>query len=173
MKIVGGTLRGRQFAAPPGSVSRPMSGQVREALFNIAGDISGQAVLDVYAGSGAIGFEALSRGAGHVIGIEKARSAAKIIDASLGKLNLNDHYRLLTGSVERTIGGLATEFNMIVADPPYSEIDWTILDKLGELLADGGIFAVSHSSRLKPAELQSVKRIDTRIYGDTALSFYK
>jgi 16S rRNA (guanine966-N2)-methyltransferase len=173
VKIIGGAMGGRSFSVPVDARVRPMSDKVREALFNILGDISGLTLLDAYAGTGAVGFEALSRGSARVVAVEKSKKVAARIQQSATELGLVNH-QILPEPVEGLVNKLQNQaFDLIIADPPYAEVNWDTLNKLGEHLAENGVLVVSHSSRTEPAELQSVKRFDTRKYGDTALSFYR
>lgn len=180
MRITTGSLGGRSVTPPKTTVTRPMADKVRAALFNVVGDVSGMIVLDSYAGSGAIGFEALSRGAARVVAIERARIPANTIKANQKALGgLTWGYELHQMAVEAWLTrwlGSPTEmpaFDLIVADPPYDHLKLDILEKLGSLLVLDGILIVSHSSRLDLPRLARLTHIDTKTYGDTALSFYK
>src|SRR5687768_1776080 len=94
MRIVAGQLRGREIIAPRGRTTRPMTDRTRESLFNILGDINGFAVLDAYAGSGAVGLEALSRGASHVDAVEKNFQASQVIAKNVKRLGVGERYKL-------------------------------------------------------------------------------
>ncbi|HEX7259794.1 MAG TPA: 16S rRNA (guanine(966)-N(2))-methyltransferase RsmD, partial [Candidatus Saccharimonadia bacterium] len=145
MRIVGGVYGGRSLTAPKGNGTRPMTDKVRAALFDSLGAISGASVLDVYAGSGAVGFEALSRGAGNVQAIEHARSAIQAIQANQSALDLTWGYALHQKKVEAWLAHRSNEvFDIVIADPPYEYLKTDVLEKLGILLKPQGIMVVSH-----------------------------
>ncbi|HSX48015.1 MAG TPA: 16S rRNA (guanine(966)-N(2))-methyltransferase RsmD [Candidatus Nanoarchaeia archaeon] len=177
MRITTGRLRGRVITAPKSAKVRPMTDKVRGALFDVIGNISGNLVLDVYAGSGAVGIEALSRGARMVEAIEHDRLAAGRIEKTIKEFGLGFEYSLVVAAVESWLGWPAntttiSRYDLIVADPPYTQLKAEILDRLGEFLSPGGVMVVSHSSRLTPPELESLKLVRTNRYGDSSLSFY-
>jgi 16S rRNA (guanine966-N2)-methyltransferase len=180
MRITTGIFGGRTVTAPKTSATRPMADKVRAALFNVVGNVSGAIVLDAYAGSGAVGFEALSRGAVRVVAVEGGRAAARAIQvnqATLGGLTWG--YELHQITIEAWLARWLSRpadmpvFDLIVADPPYDFLKADVLEKLGSLLVPDGILVVSHSSRLAAPELVRLTQIEHKTYGDTALSFYK
>jgi 16S rRNA (guanine966-N2)-methyltransferase len=179
MRITTGTLGGRTVTAPKAAGTRPMADKVRAALFNVIGDVSGAIVLDAYAGSGAVGFEAVSRGALRVVAVEGARQPIMAIKANQEALDLTWGYELHQSTIETWLArwvARPTEmpaFDLIVADPPYDRLRPDVLEKLGSLLLSDGILVVSHSSRLEPPELTRLTLIDHKTYGDSTLSFYK
>lgn len=179
MRITTGTLGGRTVTAPKTAGTRPMADKVRAALFNIIGDINGAIVLDAYAGSGAIGFEAASRGAARVVAVENARQPATTIKTNQKALELTWGYELHQSMVETWLArgmNRPTEmpaFDLVVADPPYDRLRPDVLEKLGSLLKSEGILVVSHNSRLELPDLVGLARVNHKTYGDTALSFYK
>ncbi|MEU4195917.1 16S rRNA (guanine(966)-N(2))-methyltransferase RsmD [Kribbella sp. NPDC026611] len=140
-RIVGGVAGGRRIAVPPGSGTRPTADRVREALFSSLesefGSFSGLAVLDLYAGSGAIGLEALSRGAEQVVLVESDRRAADVIAANIRVVGLPGA-KLLTRPVEKvTAGDALGVFDLVFADPPYKLETAELQDVLLELAAHG------------------------------------
>ena len=171
MRIVAGEFRGRQLKSPTWDGLRPTSDRLRETLFNILGDaVRGARVLDGYAGTGAIGIEALSRGAAHVTFVERDRRAIKLIEVNLAPLTRRRDAIIRTG-----FGGLATaSFDLIVLDPPYaSEAAAEALDQAADLLAPAGRLVVEHAARhAPPAERQALRLQRTVKAGDSALSFY-
>lgn len=176
MRITTGSLGGRMVVPPKTTTTRPMADKVRGALFNVVGDVGGMIVLDAYAGSGAIGFEALSRGAERVVAIESGRAAAQALMTNRETLGVGHEYQLANTTVETWIkrnAAASSGFDLVVADPPYDQLQPAVLEKLGSLLEQEGILVVSHSSRLDLPPLVHLDHIDTRNYGDTALSFYK
>jgi 16S rRNA (guanine966-N2)-methyltransferase len=175
MKILAGKFKGRVLRQPKDRRVRPMADKVRAALFNILGDIDGLTVLDAYAGSGAVGFEALSRGAALVEAVELASPVARVIEQNAIDLEVGDSYRLWSLPIERFLVNpeLKATFDVIIADPPYAQLDSTLLDLLAKLLQPNGLLVVSHSSRKAPPALESLELIQSKVYGDSALSFYR
>jgi|SRR5215471_15545340 len=171
MRIVAGEFRGRQLKSPTWEGLRPTSDRLRETLFNILGDaVRGARVLDGYAGTGAIGIEALSRGAAHVTFVERDRRAITLIEANLAPLTRRRDAIIRTG-----FGGLAAaSFDLIVLDPPYaSEAAAEALDHAADLLAPDGRLVVEHAARhAPPAERKALRLQRTVKAGDSALSFY-
>ena len=177
MKILGGTLRGHPFDQPATRAVRPLSDKVRAAIFDVVGAPGGLAVLDAYAGSGAAGFEALSRGALLVDAIESNPRVARVIQANAHLLGLDAQHILHTLSLETWLAAPAQNppalrYGLIIADPPYAQLQSELIDRLTAFLAPGGVLVLSHSSKLTPPAL-AVPLIKTKLYGDTALSFYQ
>jgi 16S rRNA (guanine966-N2)-methyltransferase len=178
MKVLAGILRGRLFDQPKTRAVRPLSEKVRAALFDVVGAPEGLTVLDAYAGSGAAGFEAASRGALLVDAIEANARVAKTISANTRLLGLDWGYILHQMTVETWLASPAQtppqpRYDLIIADPPYAQLDTDVLERLAAFLRPGGILAVSHTSKFPPPQLKPAQVIKTKIYGDTALSFYK
>ena len=155
MRIISGTRKGCRIAAPPGDSTRPTSDRVREALFNILGAVDDVTVLDLFAGSGALGLEALSRGARRCVFVESDRVAARVIAENLTKLELTgavvDKRDAL--AVLREAGARGTTYDLVFCDPPYG--DWTRLEpQLAELLlpvlAEEGTLVVETGARTEP-----------------------
>jgi 16S rRNA (guanine966-N2)-methyltransferase len=177
MRVVAGRWGGRRLAAPAGRETRPTADRVREAIFSIVGPVDGLDVVDVFAGSGALGIEALSRGAASALFIERSPRAAATIRANLAALEAGDAARV---AVRDWRPALATEaaagrrFGLCLLDPPYSLIP-RIADRLGPVLAPlltpGATVVVEHGAARGPelTELDIVTRIE-RTYGDTAVS---
>ncbi len=125
MRVVAGELRGRRIVAPVGRDTRPTTDRVREAIFNAlgsAGLLEGALVADLYAGSGALGIEALSRGAEHCVFVENDRAAVATLEENLDHLGLGARSRVLRSSVAAVIGGL--DVDLVLADPPYGSDVW-------------------------------------------------
>jgi 16S rRNA (guanine966-N2)-methyltransferase len=175
MRITSGIYGGRQIKAPKGATTRPMTDRTRAAIFDALGRIDGFHVLDAYAGSGAVGFEGLSRGAGQVIAVEQGRQAIEAIKLNERDLGITWGYSLYSTSVESWLGRQVENqlFDLILADPPYDQLKPDVIEKLGMLLQKEGILVLSHSSRGGSLELAGLKQIDHKIYGDTAITFYK
>lgn len=151
-----------------------MSEKLRAAVFDILGPIDGTTVLDAYAGSGAIGFEAYSRGARRVVAVEQSAAVVSVIRLNALGLDIQEEYSVVQQSLESWVTTQNDKhFDIIIADPPYEQIQKKLLEKLGNLLVSSGIMAISHTSKIVLPELQSLSLIKTKTYGDSALSFYR
>lgn len=178
MRIVGGSLGGRVLRAPAGAATRPTSEKVRQAIFNILPPCDGAEVLDVFAGSGALGIEALSRGAAHATFFETAKPALAAVRANLAELALEDRATVLAGDAV----GLAARhqsaapWRLVFVDPPYRS-DLAVRAVLAlppANLAPQAVIVIEHDRRnAPPDELGSLLRTDERRYGDTLVSFYR
>lgn len=174
MRIIAGEFGGRQIIAPPGKSTRPMTDKVRGALFSILGPIEEATVLDAYAGSGALGIEALSRGAIRVISIESGREAIASIKANIKSLDLGVRYQLEAQKVETWLAHQPGErFDLIFAMPPYALLDQDILQRLARLLQPEGTMVVEYPRQHLPFQLGDLELIQTRSYGDPQLAFYE
>ncbi|MDA8431384.1 MAG: 16S rRNA (guanine(966)-N(2))-methyltransferase RsmD [Nitrospiraceae bacterium] len=186
MRISAGTLKGRKVGAGKvlkrvdrGEI-RPTSTKVREALFDILrNDISGSSFLDLYAGTGAVGFEALSRGASRVCFVESVRTVAEQIQSHIGQMELAGKAAVYAEEAERFLrraGNTDTGFDIIFADPPYASKEADVILELldaGGVLKDGGCLVVEAPSRNNPREgLRSLRLIKKYRYGDTSLFLY-
>jgi 16S rRNA (guanine(966)-N(2))-methyltransferase RsmD len=183
MRIIAGTYRSRPMQAPAGLATRPTSDRLRETLFNVLTPrIQGAAFLDLYAGSGAVGIEALSRGAEHVVFVERAPTALKVLRANLVRLGLTDGFSLQTGSVGTYLRRMQTElkqFDLVFLDPPYDAAEEyaATLGLLGgaaeNLLSTGAVVIAEHRRKERLEEnYGSLARTRLLEQGDAALSFY-
>ena len=175
MRIVAGSRRGHRIAAPKGAVTRPTSDRVREALFSIVGQVDGAAVLDLFAGSGALGLEALSRGAASCVFVERDREAARVIQANLEKLRLTGATVVAreVASALRDDHARGRRYDLVVADPPYE--DWethakTLGELLPDVLADDALVVVETADRVQP-ELP-LDLVTTRRYGSARVTVF-
>lgn len=184
MRITGGIHRSRVLRAPRGIATRPTSDRVREALFGIlgsAGAVEGARVLDLYAGSGALAFEALSRGAAHAVLVESSPEALSVVRANVLALGLGERVRVIFGDASNLARLLAGRgpFDLLLADPPWALVDEGVAPRaLSRVVRAGALRAAAcvvleHASRTPPPELDGLGRTETRRYGDTALTFYK
>ena len=178
MRVVAGTLGGRTLQSPPSSVTRPTSDRVRESLFATLGPIEGLAVLDLFAGSGALAIEALSRGAASAVLVERDRGASKVIAANLASLGLTEpQVRLIRGNAQKALeqaAKAAEEYDLIFLDPPYRQPAMLGNDAaklIGTILAPDAR-VVTESDRRQPFELE-LPMIDERRYGDTLIRIHK
>jgi 16S rRNA (guanine966-N2)-methyltransferase len=175
MRIISGTRRGRRIAAPPGNSTRPTSDRVREALFNILGSVDDVTVLDLFAGSGAFGLEALSRGARRCVFVESDRVATRVIAENLAKLELTGAVveKRDALAVLREAGTRGTAYDLVFCDPPYG--DWGRLEpQLAELLpsvlAEEGTLVVETGARTEPQLPLDLAK--SRRYGSARISIF-
>jgi 16S rRNA (guanine966-N2)-methyltransferase len=173
MRIVSGSAKGQEIKAPAGRSTRPLTDTAREALFNILGDVSGLSILDCYAGSGAVGLEALSRGAQRAVGVEKAQKAASVIKYNAQRLGFSQRYKLFTQPVEQWLRQHSEQFDLIFFGPPFKLLDEAVLAKAAEFLKPGALLIV-HSDSLQPtAQAGELALVEDRTYGESRLSFYR
>jgi 16S rRNA (guanine966-N2)-methyltransferase len=175
MRVVGGRLGGRRLVAPGGRGTRPTPERVREALFSILGSVEGDRVLDLFAGSGALGIEAVSRGAAALTLVDSSRDAVEAIRRNLDALEVSAEVRnqpalsfLLQARDERR------EYDLVFLDPPYGEtlrLGPQLSAALVPVLATDAT-VVFESDRRAPGEL-SLRRVDERRYGDTLIRIYE
>jgi 16S rRNA (guanine966-N2)-methyltransferase len=181
MRIIGGEAKGRRIYLPRGSNIRPTSDRTKEALFNILQPIEGKIFLDMFAGSGNVGFEALSRGAARVVFVEKNTALANAIRKNIKDFGFNERSEVLTIELRRGIQELAAReetFDVLFADPPYErELVGKTLQCLedGKLFSREGIIVIQHSVReiLQETTNNQYTLTDQRRSGDTVLSFLK
>lgn len=175
MRIVAGSRKGHRIEAPKGVVTRPTGDRVREAAFALVGPVDGAKVLDVFAGSGAMGLEALSRGATRCVFVERDKGACKVIQRNLEKLRLTGAI-VLCQEANRTMREEAARgrcYELILVDAPYE--DWERHERaLGELLRDlldtDGLAVIETSSRVEP-ELP-LALVTTRRYGSARITVF-
>lgn len=150
MRVVAGTAGGRRLTAPAGTGTRPTTDRVREAVFNALGSlgaVDGAVVLDGFAGSGALGIEALSRGAERCTFVERDRSARVVVEANLAATGLDDRARVVGDDVHEHLALTAERFDLVLLDPPHATADWErLLALVGARLAPDGV-VVTESDR--------------------------
>lgn len=175
LRIAGGSARGLPLTEPRGLRLRPTSGLVREAIFNILDDtVAGAAVLDIYAGTGALGIEALSRGAARAVFIDAEAASCQAILQSLSRAGFSDQAQVLRGRLPAALRTAEGRFDLIFMDPPYHEdtAAETLL-LLSDKLAAGGAVVYEHGSRYNPPERPTgLVLTERRSYGDSAIAFY-
>lgn len=175
VRVIAGKFGGRTIAAPDGRRTHPMGERIRNALFNSVGDeVNGALVLDAYAGTGAVGFEALSRGAKHVTFVEKDRIAQKVLDENITTLNCDDQTKLIRASVNawaNTYDG--PKFDIIFVDPPYHDVQFSTVLMLMGLLKPGALMVLSHPGRSESPTRPGVVVVDNRSYGDATLTYFR
>ncbi len=183
MRVIAGAYKGRRLVAPAGEKTRPTADRVREALFNLLGPLDGETVLDLYAGSGSLGIEALSRGAAAATFVESDASALRALRSNLERLGIEVPRRgaggpahVVRSSVPAFLRSAARRderWSVVVCDPPY-RLAHRLGRELGELLPpvlDEEARVVCESSTRQPLELP-MPLLSRRRYGDTALSVY-
>lgn len=179
MRIIAGTARGRPLKLPKHGELRPTSDRAKETLFNVLGQwFDGERVLDLYAGVGGLGLEALSRGAGSLTAVEKDKDTAATLRANAEALGFADKLTLLNAPVERAFARLGpAPFPLVFSDPPYAQV--AAAQTLAQLAAfhlvtPGGRVVIEHDKRETPeAIVGPFFREDERRFGDTVLSFYR
>jgi 16S rRNA (guanine966-N2)-methyltransferase len=177
MRVIAGTLKGWRLKAPTWDGLRPTSDKLRETLFNIlAPRLAGARVLDAYAGTGAVGIEALSRGAASVTFVERDRRAQALIAENLAHCGVENGYVIIRASVDRALADLRAAgalFDVVLLDPPY---DARVDDEavaLADIVAPGGVVVLEHAKRRPPPEpFGRLMRSRNVISGDSALTFY-
>ena len=182
MRIIAGIYRGRQLKSPPSAQTRPTSDRLRETLFNVlAPRIEGARFLDLCAGTGAVGIEALSRGAEHVTFVDKSRKMCSLIEANTSALSIDkQEFEIVnaesSGYLRRQAKKEQGPFDIIFFDPPYAA-DYGIVNLIsdtgGQLLTEDGLVIVEHHKKKELAdEFGSLKCYRTLKQGDSVLSFY-
>ncbi len=179
MRIIGGEARGRVVRLPAGSRIRPTADRVKESLFNILHSVEGSYFLDLFAGSGNVGLETLSRGARFSIFVERDVRLVEAIRKNLAQLGFSERADVIAADAERGLGRLVQRkerFDIVFADPPYDEgLARETLQWLGkeDVLTENGIVVLQHSVReeLEGSRAQALVIADQRRYGDTMLSF--
>jgi 16S rRNA (guanine966-N2)-methyltransferase len=178
MRISGGSERGRRVAAPQRSGTRPTAGRVKQALFNILSSRTSDArFLDLYAGTGLVGLEALSRGAGHAAFVESDAGVCRQLKKTLESCGYNDRSKVYTMKAERFVNQpVSKPYDVVFVDPPYhsDELD-KMLPSLGAnaIIAPGGVVVIEHFHKIQlPAHTGHLIRGKSYRYGNTFLTMY-
>jgi 16S rRNA (guanine966-N2)-methyltransferase len=175
MRIIAGSRKGHRLVAPKGLDTRPTGDRVREAAFNLIGPVDGASVLDLFAGSGAMGLEALSRGAERAVFVESDRDAVRAIEANLDKLGFKG--TVLRSDAVRALAGEAAagrRYDLVLVDPPYEmfrDLQPALARILPRVLADDGLLVVETDARVDP-ELPLELRTSRR-YGRARLTLFE
>jgi len=181
MRIISGTLKGRKLAGPGGAALRPTSDRVKESMFNIIGaEIEGKVVLDLFAGTGNLGIEALSRGAKSAVFVEKSRQALRLLEKNLSTCQVGNRSEVLFKEAIQAIGhlkGRGACFDLIFVDPPYEKglIECT-LEKLlrQKIYSDNSLLVIEHDRREPLSRYDKLwNLILQRRIGDTVISFLR
>jgi 16S rRNA (guanine966-N2)-methyltransferase len=175
VRIIAGERRGATFAAPKGNATRPTGDRVREAAYNLIGPVEDAAVLDLFAGSGAMGLEALSRGARRCVFVESDRAAAKVVEDNLAKLRLTGALVLHKDAFQvlREERAARRSYDLVLVDPPYGdwpELQPRLAEALPAALTSDGLLVVETQARLEPELPLTV--VTSRRYGSARITLF-
>ncbi len=174
MRIIAGTNRGARIFAPKGLDTRPTSDRVREAAFNLIGPVDGAAVLDLYAGSGAMGLEALSRGAESAVFVDSDREACRAVQRNLTKLGLQGA-EIVCRDVLRFLAAERRRFELILIDPPYDMVESVAMRLavyLPAVLAEHGLAVVESGAATEP-QVETLGLRTSRRYGSARVTLFE
>ena len=175
MRIIAGSLGGQTISEPHGHKTHPMSEKVRGALFNILGDVEGLTFLDAFAGSGALAIEAISRGAKHVVAVDQDKAAHSVLDKNVSEHRLQkqiDAVRANTGGW--SIHNMEKKFDIVLLDPPYDDLQESLLQKLiARHVKNGGLAVLSCPGKYAAPEFDKTEIAAEKSYGDAKLVFYR
>lgn len=178
IRVISGKFGGRKLDAPhqDNSRTKPMGERIRNAMFNsIGSEVAGANVLDAFAGTGSVGLEALSRGAEHVTFIERDKIAQKILSKNIASLSAENETHLVRSSVNSWIDSQNDDiYDIIFADPPYPDPQFSTVSKLFRLLKPTGLMVLSHPGRGEGPNLENgIVVVDNRSYGNAYLTFFR
>jgi 16S rRNA (guanine(966)-N(2))-methyltransferase RsmD len=178
MRIIAGSARGTTLKGPPDTGTRPTSDKVRGAIFNmLAAHTVGRSVLDLYAGTGAMGIEALSRGAAHCDFVERRHALSNIIKENLAKARLTEGSHVIIAEVPQVLSTLLGPYDLILADPPYADpgaLTLVASPAIHRLLRPNAIVVLEHSPRVEViGDTGPLRFVRTRRYGDCAVSLWQ
>lgn len=174
MRIIAGKLGGRSFVSPRSQRTHPMSDKIRNALFNALGDIEDLSVLDAFAGSGALSFEAVSRGAVSALAIDNDKPAQQAIQSSIDTLELDASVKLIKASSSSWSDNNPDQlFDIVLADPPYDDIQRPVLNKLVRHVRPGGLLVVSWPGSEPVPAFDGLEQVSNKRYGDAQLLFFR
>ena len=175
MRVIAGTLKGRRLETPDWPGLRPTSDRLRETLFNVlAPRIAGARFLDAYAGTGAVGIEALSRGAAHVTFVEQDRRAQRLIRQNLARCGVQDRHAIIRAGFAGTAAPPAGPWDLLFLDPPYGAAHLIqAIELAAPLVTPGALLVIEHAKRDKaPDQAAGLTHTRELLSGDSALSFY-
>jgi 16S rRNA (guanine966-N2)-methyltransferase len=176
VRIIAGQLKGRRLEVPDWPGLRPTSDKLRETLFNVlSGQIAGARVLDGYAGTGAVGIEALSRGASGVVFVERDARAVRLIASNLRRCGISDRYAIIRAGLAEAATRLEPAFDIIFLDPPYAAAELaTALPAAERLMSADSILIIEHARRdTAPSNYGTLIRTRDLVSGDNVLTFYR
>lgn len=174
MRIIAGNLGGRTFQSPKTYNTHPMSDKVRGALFNMLGDLDGLSVLDTFGGSGALSFEAISRGAKSALMIELDKDAFRTIKENIETLGLDEQVAVIRGNVKGwSNNNIGTLFNVVLCDPPYDAVLEQLIHKLARHVAEYGLLVVSWPTKEPQPVIPGMELLRHKTYGNATLYVYQ
>lgn len=172
MRVIAGTLGGRIFASPHGHRTHPMSDKMRGAMFNMLGNLEGLRVLDAFAGTGALSFEAVSRGAAMAVAIERDRRAQRTIAENIEALGIEDSVRLIRARAQAWLSTTTDMFDIVLLDPPYDAIHMDVIKNLAARMDEDGVIVLSWPGSEEAPMLPNRTCIRSKHYGDGSLHIY-
>ena len=175
MRVVAGRLGGRLFLSPGNDRTHPMSDKIRGALFNTLGDIEGLTVLDAFTGSGALAFEALSRGASQVIALDIDASAISTVLKSATSLGIGSEIKVIRAAAASWLQTMPSDtvFDIVLCDPPYDDPQLDLVAELAQRAKAGGLVVISLPQDVTPALPEIYELVMAKSYGDARLYFYR
>ncbi|HET6924361.1 MAG TPA: RsmD family RNA methyltransferase [Candidatus Saccharimonadales bacterium] len=174
MRIIAGDLKGRQFESPHAQRTHPMADKVRGALFNALGDIEGLTVLDAFAGSGALGYEAVSRGAAHVMAIDIDKRAQHAIAANIKALGIGSKMKLIKANASGwSDNNPDASFDIVIAAPPYDDLQPKLMAKLIRHAKPEGLFILDWPGKMELPDLPGLELLTAKNHGDAQIAFYR
>lgn len=173
LKITSGIFGGQSIVQPKTTLTRPVSEQTRHAIFQVLGDVEGLTVLDLFAGSGALGLEALSLGASSAVFVDSGQVAVEAIKTSIHNLKIASATQVVKYPVEKFLETNTEKFDLIFFDPPYAKFGLDSLKQALNHLKPTGIIIVSCSSKTGlPEYINTIRLVKSKLYGDTQIAYY-
>lgn len=173
MRIIAGTLGGRIFEGAKGHRTHPMSDRVRGALFNSLGDISDLVILDAFAGTGALSFEAVSRGAEHVTAIDIDRGAVEGMKRAVGQFGIEKQCKIIRANASSWSNNNEDMlFDIVIAAPPYDNLQIGLVQKLAKHVKKDGLFVLDWPGKETAPEIATLSLEKAKVYGDAQLAYY-
>jgi 16S rRNA (guanine966-N2)-methyltransferase len=175
MRIIAGVLAGRHFESPRTHRTHPMSDKARGGLFNTLGDIDGLTILDAFAGSGALSFEAISRGSGHVTAVEIDKTAHRTIEENIAGLQLRrDRIKAIRANASGWSDNNPDKlFDIVFSAPPYDNLQEALVRKLVKHVKPDGLYVLDWPGKTAPPDLDGTELLKASDYGDAQLVFYR
>lgn len=172
--IQGGKYKGQVLALPPHTITRAMAEKNRAAIFNTLGDLQGLAILDLFAGGGTLGFEALSRNALKSTFVDKSFKAINVLRKNTTRLGVEKQATVVQKAVEKFLASDSVgEYDVVFVDPPYTDFNISLVESLLHLVKLGGIVVLSCSSKTRFDTPAGVELIKDKIYGDTKITYLR
>lgn len=173
MKVLGGEFRGQKLELPKVLETRPVSNRIREAIFNILGDIDDLEAADLYAGSGSLAIESLSRGASSAAAVEWDGSAAAVIESNARRLGIESRLTVEKEDVKRWLLEQEYTCDIVFADPPFAGIDPEIIRRLPQVMSPGATLIFRYPRRQEAPDIPGLRPVKHKRYGASAVTFYQ